>query len=120
VIGHGKYTTSVVNEAGANIVAEATAGSLDSDNYGGRAFTAGVHVFGNGMEHGEIYNAGSIVAHAISTAESASLSPGMANARGASIGAYSNVLTGTVVNMGDIEAVASADFGYATAYGNYV
>src|SRR5690606_35423267 len=120
VIGHGKYTTSVANEAGANIVAEATAGSLDSDNYGGRAFTAGVHVFGNGMEHGEIYNAGSIVAHAISTAESASLSPGMANARGASIGAYSNVLTGTVVNMGDIEAAASADFGYATAYGNYV
>lgn len=120
VIGHGKYYTHVDNAAGASIQASAMVGSLEGDNYGGRAISFGTHVFGNGMEHGVITNAGSIVSHAASSAESANLNPGLASAWGASIGAYSNVLAGTVVNLGDIEAAASADFSYATAYGAFV
>ncbi len=120
VIGHGKYSTSVVNGAGASIVAEASAGTLAGDSYGGRAVSFGTHVFGQGMEQGVIYNAGSIASRASVTAGEASANPGIASAWGASIGAYSSVLAGSVVNLGDIEAAASADFGYATAYGAFV
>lgn len=120
VVGHGKYSTSVVNAAGAGILAEASVGTLVGDSYGGRAVSFGTHVFGNGMEHGLVYNAGSIVSHATATAESASQNPTIASAWGASVGAYSNVLSGTIINLGDVEAAASADFGYATAYGSYV
>ena len=120
VIGHGKYSTDVVNAAGASIVAQASTGSLASDTYGGRTVSFGVHVFGNGMDHGVIYNAGSIASHASATAESANPGPTIASAWGASIGAYSNVLSGTIINLGDIEATASADFGSATAYGSYI
>lgn len=118
-IVHGKYSSSLVNEAGASIVSTATVGSLASDGYGGRAIAFGAHMFGNGMDHGTIYNAGSIVSRAVSTAESANQNRGLASAWGASIGAYSNVLAGTIVNQGDIESSASADFGYATAYGAF-
>ncbi len=120
VVGHGKYSTSVVNAAGASILAEASAGTLVGDSYGGRAVSFGTHVFGNGMEHGLVYNAGSIVSHATATADSASANPTIASAWGASVGAYSNVVSGTIVNLGDVEAAASADFGHATAYGSYV
>jgi outer membrane autotransporter protein len=116
---HGKYSSSMVNGAGASIVAQAIVGTSDADAYGGRAVSFGVRMFGNGMEHGEINNDGSIVSHATSTAESANQNRGLASAWGASIGAYSNVLAGTIVNRGDIEASASADFGYATAYGAF-
>jgi outer membrane autotransporter protein len=117
---HGKYSSSMVNDAGASIVAQAIVGTSDADAYGGRAVSFGVRMFGNGMEHGEIDNDGSIVSHATSTPGSAaSQNPGLASAWGASIGAYSNVLAGTIVNRGDIEASASADFGYATAYGAF-
>lgn len=120
VIGHGKYSTSVVNAAGAKIVAQAVSGTLDGDNYGGRAVSFGTHVFGNGMDHGSVYNAGSIISSATATAQAASPSPSFASAWGASIGAYSNVHAGTIVNIGDIEASARADFGSATAYGSYI
>ena len=118
---HGKYSSSMVNEAGASIVAQATAGTSDADAYGGRAFSTGVKMFGNGMDHGTIYNDGTIVSRATATPGStASVNAGMATAFGASVGAYSNVLGGSVVNHGDIEASAGADLGYATAYGAFV
>jgi outer membrane autotransporter protein len=120
VIGHGKYSTSVVNAAGASILAEASAGTSAGDAYGGRSVSFGTHVFGNGMDHGVVYNAGSIVSHATVTSESASPNPGIASAWGAAVGAYSNIQSGAVVNLGDIEATARADFGYATAYGSYI
>ncbi|MGN6113604.1 MAG: autotransporter outer membrane beta-barrel domain-containing protein [Luteimonas sp.] len=121
VIGHGKYSTEVSNLAGASIVVSATAGSLYSDAYGGRTFAAGVRVFGSGMEQGTVYNAGSISASATVTADGgANASHSIATAYGASIGAYSAVLGGSVVNRGDIVADASAEFGYATAYGSFV
>ncbi|MEO6227993.1 MAG: hypothetical protein ABIO61_09110, partial [Thermomonas sp.] len=120
VIGHGNYSTSVVNAAGASILAEASTGSLAGDNYGGRAVSFGTHVFGNGMDHGVVYNAGSIAAHATATAQSANPSPTIASSWGADVGAYSNVVSGTIINLGDIASTASADFGYATAYGSYV
>jgi outer membrane autotransporter protein len=117
---HGKYSSSLVNRAGANIVSSATVGSLASDAYGGRAVSFGVHMFGNGMDHGEVYNAGSIVSHATVVSESANTNPSIASAWGAAVGAYSNIQSGTIVNQGDIEATASAEFGYATAYGSYI
>jgi outer membrane autotransporter protein len=119
-IVHGKYSSSLVNAAGSNIISEASAGSLAGDGYGGRAVSFGVHMFGNGMEHGGIYNDGRIVSHATSTADAANPNPGLATAFGAAVGAYSNVLAGTVANHGDIEAAANADFGYATAYAAFV
>ena len=119
-IGHGKYTTNVVNAAGAGILAEASSGSLAGDAYGGRAVSFGVHVFGRGMEHGVVYNAGSIASHASVASDEANANPAIASAWGASVGAYSDVVAGSVVNLGDIEAAASADFGYATAYGTYI
>ena len=119
-IVHGKYGSSLVNGAGASIVSQATVGSLAEDGYGGRAVSFGVHMFGNGMDHGGIYNDGRIVSGATSTADVANPNPGLATAFGAAIGAYSNVLGGTLANHGDIEASASADFGYATAYAGFV
>lgn len=120
VIGHGKYSTSVVNAAGAEILAEALSGSLAGDAYGGRAVSFGVHVFGNGMDHGLVYNAGSIVSRAEVASASANQNASIASAWGAALGAYSNIQSGTLVNLGDIEATADADFGYATAYGSYI
>lgn len=117
-IVHGKYSSNLVNDG--NIVATATAGSLYDDQYAGRAVSFGVQMFGNGMEQGVIDNVGSIVSHATVTADGPNESPSIASAWGAAIGYNSNVLNGTVVNQGDIEAVASADFGYATAYGSLV
>jgi outer membrane autotransporter protein len=120
-IVHGKYSSSIANEAGSHILSEATVGSSDADGYGGRAVSFGVHMFGNGMDHGEIDNDGSIVSRATSIPGSvANASPGLATAFGAAVGAYSNVLDGMLVNHGDIEASASADFGYATAYAGFV
>ncbi len=121
VVGHGKYSTNVVNDADASIVALASAGSLYSDTYGGRAFSAGTRVFGRGMQQGTVYNAGSIVSHATVTADGGpNTVRSIATAYGASVGAYSSILNGAVVNLGDIEAVADADFGYATTYGSFV
>jgi outer membrane autotransporter protein len=121
VVGHGKYSTGVSNLAGASIVASATAGSLYSDAYGGRSFAAGVRVFGSGMQQGTVYNAGSIAASATVAADGgANANRSIATAYGASVGAYSSILDGSVVNRGDISAGASADFGYATAYGSFV
>lgn len=121
VVGHGKYSTNIVNDADASIVALASVDSLYSDAYGGRAFSAGTRVFGRGMQQGVVYNAGSIVSHATVTADGGpNAGRSIATAYGASVGAYSAILNGSVVNMGDIEAAASADFGYATAYGSFV
>jgi hypothetical protein len=117
-IVHGKYSSNLVNEG--NIVATATAGSLYGDQYAGRAVSFGAQVFGNGMEQGLIDNAGSIASHATVTADGSNPNSGIAGAWGVAIGYNSGVQNGTVVNQGDIEAVASADFGYATAYGSLV
>jgi outer membrane autotransporter protein len=118
-ITHGKYTSHFVNDA--TIYASASVGSVASDLNGGRAVAFGSHMFGAGMAYGLAENAGTIVAHATSTAGGGkNEEPGMASAWGSAIGAYSDVQAGAVVNAGDIEAAASAEFGYATAFGTYV
>lgn len=118
-IVHGKYSGNLINEAGATISASASVGSLYSDAYGGRAVSFGVQMFGT--DYGLIHNEGTIVSHATATPDGgANPSRSLATAFGVSQGAYSTSLTGSVVNRGDIEAVASADFGYATAYGAFV
>lgn len=115
----GKYSGNLINETGATIAAQATVGSLYSDAYGGRAVSFGVHTFRT--DHGGIYNAGTVISHATATADGgANASRSLATAFGASIGYNSVSLTGEVVNLGDVEAVASADFGYASAYGTFV
>lgn len=118
-IAHGKYTSHLVNDA--TIYASASVGSVAADLNGGRSVAFGTHMFGSGMEYGLTENAGTIVAHATATADGgANEEPGMAGAWGSAVGAYSDVKAGAVVNAGDIEAAASADFGYATAFGTYV
>lgn len=115
----GKYSGNLINEAGATITALATVGSLYSDEYAGRAVAFGVHTFRT--DHGGIYNAGTVISHATVTADGgANASRSLATAFGASIGYNSISLTGEMVNLGDVEAVASADFGYASAYGTFV
>lgn len=118
-IAHG-HDTDVVNAAGATIVATAAVGSRSGEQYGGRAVSFGTHTFGSGMEEGVTYNAGVIVSHATATSDGTNAVPALATSWGSAIGAYSNVLAGTVINHGDIEAVASAELGYATAFGAYV
>lgn len=120
VMDRGKYYSHVVNDAGASIVAYASSGSLLSDQYGGRAVSFGTHSFGSGSS-GVTYNAGTIISRATVTADGgANAGISMAHAWGASIGAYSSMNAGTIVNAGDIEAAASADFGYAGSFGSYV
>jgi len=120
VMNRSKYYSHLINDAGGSIVASASVGSLLSDEYGGRAVSFGTHSFGNGSS-GVTYNAGSIVSHAVVTADGAANEHrSIASAWGAAVGAYSNMTRGTVINAGDIEAAASADFGYATAFGSYV
>lgn len=115
----GKYSGNLINEAGATIAAQATVGSLYSEAYAGRAVTFGVHTFRT--DHGGIHNAGTVISHATVTADGgANENRSLATAFGASIGYNSVSLTGEMVNLGDIEAVASADFGYASAYGTFV
>jgi hypothetical protein len=116
---HGKYSGNLVNEAGATIVALARVGSQDSDTYAGRAVAFGGHMFGT--DHGYIGNDGRVVAQAIATADDAANAfPTMASAYGLSIGANSDGIDGLIVNRGDVEARASADFGIASAYGTNV
>ena len=120
VMAKGKYSGSIVNHGDATIVALAASGSLAGDSYAGRAVSFGTHLFGT--DYGTTENNGQIISHATSTppAEGDSLNPGLAIAFGSAMGAYSSAITSTLVNRGDIEAVASADRGYATAYGGYV
>lgn len=121
VIAHGKYSSHIVNEAGASIVASASAGSLAGDQYAGRAFSFGTQTFGNGMDYAVTYNAGSIVSHAVVTPDGTETPIGsIAGAFGSSIGYNSGIESGTLVNLGSVEAAASADFGYASAYGTFV
>ncbi len=115
----GKYYTHVINDAGGSIVASATTGSLLGDTYGGRAIAMGVKTYGS--TNVVIDNAGSIVAQAVANADGgANASPGLAKAWGATIGAYSTVASGAVVNYGDISASASAPYASATSFGSYV
>lgn len=119
VSARGKYYTHIINDAGGHIVASATTGSLHGDTYGGRAVAFGTKAYGS--TRAVIDNAGSIVAQAVANADGgANASPGMAHAWGASIGAYSTVAAGAVVNHGDIEASATAGYGQASAFGTYV
>jgi hypothetical protein len=116
---HGKYSGNLVNEAGATIIAIAQVGSLPGEENAGRVIAFGTHTFGT--DHGYTVNDGTVVAHAIATADDTSNEfPTMANAYGLSIGANSSGLDALIVNRGDVEARASADFGIATAYGTYV
>ena len=115
-VAHGKYSANIVNDA--NIVAIAQVGTQASDAYGAHAVAMGSKIFGSDYAYAS--NDGSIVAHAIVTADGAFAFPSTALAIGSSIGAYSHSVTGNLVNHGDIESVAGADFGYATAYGTYV
>jgi outer membrane autotransporter protein len=119
VMAQGKYTSHIDNAAGGLIVATATVGSLASDDYAGRAVSFGTHMFGT--DHGYTYNAGEIVSHATVTPDGgANVHPGLATAFGSSVGAYSHLQTGELINVGSIEAAASADFGYASAYAGFV
>ena len=71
------------------------------------------------MDYAVIYNAGSIVSHAVVTPDGTETPVGsIATAFGswASVG----IENGAVANLGSIEAAASADFGYATAYGAFL
>lgn len=118
VVDHGKYTSHVLNQAGASIVASATAGSLITDTDGGRAVSTGIHVFG--ADHAYVENDGSVLSHAEVTADGgANASLSIARASGISEGAYSHGLTAELVNNGDISADATAEFGGATSYGSY-
>lgn len=118
---HGKYAGQIINQAGASIVASASAGSLAGDQYAGRAVSFGTQIFGSGMEAAYTYNAGSIVSHAFVAPDGTDAAIGsLATAFGSSIGYNSGIMQAEVVNVGSIEADASADFGYATAYGAVV
>jgi outer membrane autotransporter protein len=120
-VARGKYSSHIVNEAGASIVASASVGSLAGDQYAGRAVSFGTQIFKQGMDYAVTYNAGSIVSHALVTPDGTGAAIGsIATAFGSSIGYNSAVLRGEVDNVGSIEAAASADFGYATAYGAFV
>jgi outer membrane autotransporter protein len=116
---HGKYTSNIVNAAGASIVASATVGSLYSDEYGGRAFSQGIKI--GGTDDGIVDNDGIVVSHATVTPDGGANSRrSEATAFGVSVGAFSDVQAGAMVNAGHIEAIASADFGYASAYATFV
>jgi hypothetical protein len=120
-VARGKYSSHIVNEAGASIVASASVGSLAGDYSAGHAVSFGTQIFKGGMDYAVSYNAGSIVSHATVTADGSETWIGsIAQAWGSSIGYNSGVLKGEVDNVGNIEAVASADFGYASAYGAFV
>jgi len=117
---HGKYTGDIVNQAGASIFASSTVGSLAGDQSAGHAASFGTQMFG-GMDDAGTYNAGSIASHAVVTPDGTGTSIGsIAIAFGSSIGYNSGILRGTLDNVGSIEAAASADFGYASAYGAFV
>ncbi len=119
VVGRGKYDTHLINDAGGSIIASATTGSLSTDQYGGRAIVMGVKAYGS--TQAVIYNAGSIVSQAVAGADGgANEGHSIATAWGASIGAYSTDAAGSVINLGDTQASATAQFGYATSFGTYV
>jgi hypothetical protein len=120
-VARGKYSSHIVNEAGASIVASASVGSLADDQSAGIAVSFGTQIFKRGMEDAVTYNAGSIISHAVVTPDGTGTAIGsIATAFGSSIGYNSAVMRGEVVNVGSIEAAASADFGYASAYGAFV
>ncbi|GAB3350767.1 autotransporter outer membrane beta-barrel domain-containing protein [Lysobacter tyrosinilyticus] len=120
-VARGKYSSNIINQAGSSIVASATVGSLAGDQSSGRAVSFGTQIFKRGMEDAVTYNAGSIVSHAVVTPDGTGVPIGsIATAFGSSIGYNSAVIRGEVTNVGSIEALASADFGYASAYGAFV
>ncbi|HEV8693212.1 MAG TPA: autotransporter outer membrane beta-barrel domain-containing protein, partial [Lysobacter sp.] len=120
-VARGKYSSHIVNEAGASIYASATVGSLAGDYSAGHAVSVGTQIFKGGMDYAVTYNAGSIVSHAVVTPDGTGTAIGsIATAFGSSIGYNSGIARGEVDNVGSIEAAASADFGYASAYGAFV
>jgi hypothetical protein len=115
---HGKYYSHMVNEADASIEAISSVGSLSTDQYGGRAVSFGTEMFG--ATYAVTYNAGSIVSHATSTPDGGpNPNRGLASAYGSVVGSlqWSPIQHGSMVNLGDIEAVAQADDGYGSSYG---
>lgn len=120
-VARGKYSSHIVNEAGASIAASAMVGSLEGDYSAGHAASFGTQIFKGGMEYAVTSNAGSIISHAVVTADGSQAWIGsIAQAWGSSIGYNSGIMRGELDNAGSIEAAASADFGYATAYGAFV
>ena len=115
---HGKYSNDITNAAGASVFAYASAGSLPGDPQPAFAVAWGTQTWAS--DYATTYNAGSIVAHAVATPDVAAAHGGGATAYGSTVGRYSGIVTSALVNLGDIEATADADFGYATAYGAYV
>lgn len=113
---HGKYSNDITNAAGASIFAYASAGTLPGDPDPAFAVAWGTQTWGSDVA--TTYNAGSIVAQAVATPDGSH--GGGAAAYGSSVGHYSGITTSALVNLGDIEAIAQADFGYATAYGAFV
>lgn len=115
---HGKYSNDITNAAGASVLAYASAGRLSGDAESARAFAWGTQSWG--ADYATTYNAGSIVAHAVTVPDDTGARGDIAAAYGSTVGRYSGVVASALVNLGDIEAAAQADFGYATAYGAYV
>ncbi len=115
---HGKYSNDITNAAGASIFAYASAGSIPGDPERATAVAWGTQTWGS--DFATTYNAGSIVAQAMVTPDAAAAHGGIASAYGSTVGRYSGIMESALVNLGDIEAAAQADFGYATAYGTYV
>ncbi len=113
MFANGKVQNSLVNSAGASILAYANTGSLYGDYYGGKAFATGAEIFGGNL--GVLYNAGTIVAQATVTPDG-----GVNTIRSEALALAIELRThgtGLLVNVGDVHASASADFGYATAFG---
>ena len=119
-VSQGKYTANLINAEGASILAYASAGSFASDYSGGRAFAMGSKVH-RSADQALAYNAGTIVARAVVTADGgANPMASIATAFGSDVGYNSGIERAQLVNHGDIDASAEADFGYATAYGGFV
>jgi len=112
-VANGRHDSTIINHVGAVVIASGTVGSLGSDYYAGRAATMGLEVFGT--QHGYVHNAGTVISHAVVTPDGGA-NPGhsIASAFGVEMRTHD---TGLLVNIGDIHAEASADFGYASAYG---
>jgi outer membrane autotransporter protein len=116
---HGKYTSNTVNGADATIVAIAEVGALATDYTGAFASAVGIHSFS--ADYAYAVNDGAILVSATVTPDGDAVNPHPSLAIAVGIGSGLNTpnLYGEVVNHGDIQATARADYAYASAYGIY-
>ena len=117
------YDAYLGNMEGASIIASASSGSTDDDQFGGRAIAQGVRMRAGG--YAIEYNFGQIIATAVVDPNDRNYvfgddpygSPALALA-------YGSIIMGEELSMlrnyGDIQAYARADYAYATAYGTVV